>query len=310
MLEVRAVAEALLDAIERVVYGKRPILRHVMAALFGGGHVLLEDVPGVGKTTLAKALAQVIGGQFKRLQFTPDLLPADVTGVTLYDPHNGEFRFRPGPIFANIVLADEINRASPKTQSALLECMEEQTVTVDGVVHPVPRPFLVIATQNPIEHEGVYPLPESQLDRFMLRLKLGYPGREHERALLLRSPTEDPLTDLPQMIDPATVVECQRQVGEVHMEVSVQDYLLDLVAETRRDRTVRLGASPRAAMDLAAAARALALVDGRDYVRPDDLQELGPAVLGHRLLVDATVRSNGSGGDDVVRELLGKVPVP
>jgi MoxR-like ATPase len=296
--------------VERAIYGKRRVVKQTLVALLSGGHVLLEDVPGVGKTMLARALARSLGGTFRRVQFTPDLLPADVTGVTLYDQHTGQFRFRPGPVFSNVVLADEINRASPKTQSALLECMEEETVTVDGEMHSIGRPFIVLATQNPAEFEGVYPLPESQLDRFLLRLHMGYPGRDHERELLRRDPTADPLADVAPLVDVATIVECQRQVGQVHCDDRLFDYVLDLVEATRREPQVRLGASPRAAQGLATAARAAALIDGREYVRPDDIQELAPAVLSHRVMLDPSARASGIGSESLLRELVARVPVP
>lgn len=307
--EVTGVIDRIVANVEQVVYGKRRVVQQTLAAMLAGGHVLLEDVPGVGKTLLAKALARSVGGAFKRVQFTPDLLPADITGVTIYDQREETFRFRPGPVFSNVLLADEINRASPKTQSALLECMEERTVSVDGTIHAISQPFLVLATQNPIEHEGVYPLPESQLDRFMLRLRLGYPAREHERALLRRTALVDPVDALAPVADPAIIVECQRRLSEVHCDERLSDYLLDLVEATRRSDRVRLGASPRAAITLARAARGLALVEGRDYVRPDDIQAQAPAVLGHRLVLTGTA-AGGSSGEAFVRDLLQQVPAP
>ncbi len=310
MADVAVVSERIVDNVGRVVFGKRELVRNILVALLSGGHVILEDVPGVGKTMLAKSLAVSLGMVFRRIQFTPDLLPADLTGVNVFDQATGEFRFRPGPVFGNVVLADEINRASPKTQSALLEVMEEQTVTVDGEMRRVPLPFLVLATQNPIEHEGVYPLPESQLDRFMMRLSVGYPGRRHEQALLHRSPVDDPFDGLAAVCDAETLAACQRQTAAVHVDPSVDEYLLDLVEATRDHPALRVGASTRAAMDLAAGCRARALLDGRDYVQPDDVQELAPAVLAHRLVLDSAARLQVGGAEAVCRELTRRVPVP
>lgn len=310
MRDVQELAERLIVSVEQIIYGKREVVKKTIVAMLAGGHVLLEDVPGVGKTMLAKALAKSLGGTFKRVQFTPDLLPADVTGVTLYDQHQGVFRFRPGPVFANVLLADEINRASPKTQSALLESMAEESLTVDGDTYALPRPFLVVATQNPVEMEGVYPLPEAQIDRFMMKLRLGYPGRQHERALLGRATASDPTEGLVPVIEPDTFLECQRLAAEVRLDDQVRDYLLDLVEASREHEQVRLGASPRAAQALASASRALALVEGRDYVRPDDVHYLAGAVLGHRLLLMPSVGGQPEAVEQLVTELLSRIKAP
>ena len=307
---MRDVAERLARNVERVLVGKRDAIDLAIAALLSQGHLLLEDVPGTGKTTLARALAQSMGGSFKRLQCTPDLLPSDVTGVSIFDQHSSDFVFRPGPIFANILLADEINRATPRTQSAVLEAMQEAQVSADGVTRPLPRPFLVIATQNPVELEGTFPLPEAQLDRFLLRLQLGYPSETEEKDIVRRFRLASPLDELPAVIEQAELLAMQRLVRQVHLAEAVEDYLVRLVRASRVHASIELGASPRATLGLYRAAQALAALRGRGYVVPDDVKQLAPAVLGHRLITSAQSRLRGRVTADVITELLGSVPVP
>ena len=302
---------ALLGNVERVIQGKREQIHLALVCLLAEGHLLIEDVPGVGKTSLAKAIAASIGGACHRIQFTPDLLPSDVTGVSVWNRSANEFEFRPGGIFANVVLADEINRASPKTQSALLEAMEERQGTVDAHTYRLPRPFMVIATQNPIELEGTYPLPEAQLDRFLMRIPMGYPAREAEAAILdsqgVRSATVDSLTPVASAID---VADAAALVGNVHVAPEVRDYVLDLVASSRRHPDLVLGASPRGSLSLQRAARALAASFGRNYVMPDDVKRVLPAVLEHRLMLAPDAQLRGVSAYDVVRSILASVPVP
>ncbi len=307
--EVAGPAGHIIDNVSRVIFGKREVIEEALVALLCAGHVLFEDVPGVGKTMLARAFAASLGCSYKRIQFTPDLLPSDVTGVSLYDQKRQEFRFVPGPIFANVVLADEINRASPKTQSALLECMEEQQITVDGVAHPLPRPFMVMATENPIEYEGTYPLPESQLDRFMMRLRIGYPEREVERAVVLEQQRQHPIVSIGPVADAAIVFAMQRAVREVRVEERAQNYILDLVLKTRGHPQIYLGASPRGSLYLFRTAQALAAVSGLDYVLPDHVKRLAPAVLGHRIIVRPEARIAGVTAADIIREIISSVTV-
>lgn len=294
---------------EHVMVGKRHEVELVLVALLSGGHVLIEDVPGVGKTTLVRSLAKSLGCTFNRIQFTPDLLPSDVTGISIYNQRSGEFEFRPGPIFSQIVLADEINRTSPKTQSALLEAMEEGQATVDGVTHALPQPFLVLATQNPIEYEGTFPLPEAQLDRFLLRLRLGYPSAAEEAEIVERAKAQ-PLQRLEPVATPAEIVALQEQVRGQHVHADVRDYAVRLVQATRTHRDVYLGASPRASIALYRCAQALALLRGRDYVQPEDVKELAPAVLAHRLVLRPEVRLSAGRTEAVLDEILAAVPVP
>ena len=305
-----AVAQRIVDNVSRVIVGKRPVIEHALAALIAQGHVLVEDVPGVGKTMLAKSLATSIGCEFRRIQFTPDLLPSDVSGVSVYNQQSGDFQFRPGPIMSQVVLADEINRATPKTQSALLEAMEELQVTVDGVTHLLEHPFIVFATQNPIEYEGTFPLPEAQLDRFLMRISLGYPDFGEELAIIERQEQVHPIESLEPVAGPQDIVALQTAAKEIYVDAVVRDYIVHLVESTRVHRDVSLGASPRASLGLFRAGRALALVQDRDYVLPDDIKALAPAVTAHRIILSPSARMRGMRTVDVVGELLEEVAVP
>ena len=301
---------ALQQSVERALRGKPAAVRLALTSLLAGGHLLIEDVPGVGKTTLAKALAASIDATVRRIQFTPDLLPSDVTGVAIYDQETREFEFKPGAIFANVVVADEINRASPKTQSALLECMEERQVTVDGVSYELARPFIVMATQNPLEMEGTYPLPEAQRDRFTARVSMGYPDRDAELAMLDGRATVDPLSTLTPVADAATVRDLVAAVGRLYVSEAIRRYVVALVEASRRSPDLRLGASPRAGLQLLRAARAAAALAGRDHVLPDDVQALAAPVLAHRLLLTADAALGRRSAEQVVASLLATVPVP
>ncbi len=300
----------LLDNVERVIQGKTDEIRVALTCLFAEGHLLIEDVPGVGKTSLAKALARSIGGTWHRIQFTPDLLPSDVVGVSVWNRATSEFEFRPGGVFAHVVLADEINRASPKTQSALLEAMEERQATVDGQTYALPRPFIVIATQNPIELEGTYPLPEAQLDRFLMRIRLGYPARDAEIAILETHAGHATVEELDAVVTASEVASAAESVTAVHVAPALRSYVVDLVDATRRHRDLVLGVSPRGALALQRAARAWAASLGRDYVVPDDLKLLAPAVLEHRLLLSPEAQLRGTSPHDVLTSVLASVPVP
>ncbi len=301
----------ITENVERVFLGKSAVVRRSLVGLLAEGHLLIEDVPGVGKTTLARALARSIDVSFQRIQFTPDLLPGDVTGVSVYEAAKAEFTFQPGPIFAQVVLADEINRTTPRTQSALLEAMSDRQVTVDGVTHPLPQPFLVLATQNPHEFEGTYPLPESQLDRFLMRIRIGYPSRDDEKRVLTSRGRSDPLDTLEPVVGAEDVLAMQAAVREVAVEDSLYDYVLAIVAETRASRDIEIGASPRGALHLSRAAQALAFLEGREYVIPDDVKRLAVGVLAHRL-VGRTLASDGPEDEReaIVRRILDRVEVP
>ncbi len=296
--------------VQQIIVGKDDVINLALVALLCQGHILIEDVPGIGKTTLAKALAQSLGCLFKRIQFTPDLTPSDVTGVNFYNQKTGEFEFRPGPLFAQVLLADEINRATPRTQSALLEAMQERQVTVDGVTMPLSEPFLVMATQNPIEMEGTFPLPEAQVDRFMLRIKLGYPSLEEESHILVRFQRDTILPSLGPVVDADELARAQALVSEVIVDQSVREYVVRVVHATRNHVSLQLGASPRAALALHRSAQALSAIWGRDFVTPDDVKVLAPFVLAHRLILASQARLRGRSTEEIVQEVLSSVAVP
>ena len=305
-----AAARAIVDNVSRVIVGKTPVIEQTLAALIAQGHVLVEDVPGVGKTMLAKSLAASLGCQFKRIQFTPDLLPSDITGISIYNQRNGQFEFRPGPVMAQVVLADEINRATPKTQSALLEAMEELQVSVDGDTHYLAPPFIVLATQNPVEYEGTFPLPEAQLDRFLVRVSLGYPDFAEELAVIERQEQEHPIDALPSVAAPADVVRLQAAAREVYVDGLVREYIVGLAEATRSHPDVALGASPRASLGMFRISRAYALLQNRDYVIPDDVQSLAHGVMGHRIILSPAARMRRLQPREVIDRLLETVPIP
>ncbi len=307
---VTSFAEAVIANVEQVIVGKRAEIRQALIAILCEGHVLIEDAPGTGKTMLARSLAVTMGLDFKRLQCTPDLLPSDVTGVAVFNQKLREFEFKPGPVFTNILLADEINRATPRTQSALLEAMAELQVTVDGETRPLSKPFLVLATQNPIEFEGTFPLPEAQLDRFLLRLSLGYPRYAEEDQMLRDQKLGHPIDELQRAVDGAKLPELQRAVREVHVSEAVRRYILDLVHATREHPALELGASPRGSVALFRAGQARAAMDGRDYVLPDDVKAIAKVCLAHRMMTKPENALAGQGTDEVLNELLRELEVP
>ncbi len=310
MKDVQAIAERIANNVEKVIIGKRGEIQLTLVGLLCRGHLLIEDVPGVGKTMLARSIAKSIGCTFRRIQFTPDMLPSDVTGVSVFNQKTCEFEFRPGPVMAQIVLTDEINRATPKTQSALLEAMQERQVTVDGVTYPIPEPFLVLATQNPIEYEGTFPLPEAQLDRFMMRISLGYPSPEDEIAILDSQQYLHPVETLEQAIEARELLDAQEKVKEVYVDSLVKEYIVNLVDATRHHPDIYLGASPRGSLALYKTGRARAAILGRDYVIPDDIKALAMPTLAHRLIVSPSARIKEIDPRAVVEETLQSVPVP
>ncbi len=310
VLDPRIAAERILANVDCVIFGKSFETRLALVCLLSRGHLLIEDVPGVGKTMLARALARSTGCLFQRIQFTPDLLPSDVTGVSIFNPATRDFEFRPGPIMAQVVLTDEINRATPKTQSALLEAMEERQVTVDGITHPITEPFMVMATQNPIEYEGTFPLPEAQLDRFLMRVHLGYPSPTDEVLIMDAQQSAHPIDSLDQVASAAELLELQSAVREIYVDALVKQYIVTLVNATREHESVYLGASPRGSLALMRAAQSYAMLEGRDFVQPDDIKLLAYPTLGHRVIVSPGARVRNIESAQIIDECIGRVPVP
>ncbi|MEX2080995.1 MAG: MoxR family ATPase [Dehalococcoidia bacterium] len=307
---IRTIADRLQESVERVIVGKTDVVRLALVALLCEGHILLDDVPGVGKTMLARSIARSLGCSFRRIQFTPDLMPADITGIHFYNQKTGDFQFREGPLVAQVVLADEINRATPRTQSALLEAMEERQVTVEGETTLLPRPFLVIATQNPVELEGTFPLPEAQLDRFLVRLRMGYPDEDSEDEILARFESRNPLDSLTPVVEGPELVRLATELGRLHVEPAIRRYAVRIVQATRTDPSFELGASPRASLALFRSARALAAVSGRDFVLPDDVKAMAHHVLPHRLILSSQARLRGRDAAELLNDVLDRVPVP
>jgi MoxR-like ATPase len=310
MSEVKEFSERLITNIEKVIVGKRSTVELAVISLLCQGHLLIEDVPGVGKTMLARSLARSLGCSFSRIQFTPDMLPSDVTGVSIFNQVSREFEFRAGPVMSQIVLADEINRATPKTQAALLESMEEHQVTVDGITHNLPRPFMVLATQNPIEYEGTFPLPEAQVDRFLMRIRLGYPSKDDEIRVLERQQFQHPFQELEQIVAVKELTEMQEAVKSIYVSPPVKQYIVDLTNQTRAHNEVYLGASPRGSLALYRTGQALASMQGRDYVLPDDIKSLAVSTLAHRVILGPGARLRDLSAQQVVEEILNTVPVP
>ena len=309
MTRVQEFVDQVVNNVERVIVGKREIIELLMVALLCEGHVLIEDVPGTGKTMLARSIALSLGGQFKRLQCTPDLLPNDVTGVSIFNQQLGQFEFIPGPVFVNLLLADEINRATPRTQSALLEAMQEQQVTIDGVTRPLPRPFLVLATQNPIEYEGTFPLPEAQLDRFLIHITVGYPSHADEKTIMNNLRREHPINNLGKVAEGDLILTLQSEIWDVHLEETLQDYIVHIVNATREHPDLALGASPRGSLALYKTSQAKAAIAGRDFVIPDDIKALVPVTLIHRLIVKPEAELRGRNATVMLDEILENVPI-
>jgi MoxR-like ATPase len=310
MPDIKSLADRVVENVEKVIVGKADSVRLTVVGLLCQGHLLIEDVPGTGKTMLAKSLARSLGCSFNRIQFTPDMLPSDVTGVSIFNQKSQEFEFRPGPIMAQIVLTDEINRATPKTQAALLEAMEERQVTVDGITHHLPQPFMVLATQNPIEYEGTFPLPEAQMDRFLLRISLGYPAPHDEVKMMERQQIVHPVDELTQVVDAEELLQAQADVKKVSVTHEVKKYIVDIVTDTRNHREVYLGASPRGSLAMLRGAQAVAAMMGRDYVVPDDVKSIAMSALAHRVIVGSAARIREVDSREIVEEILEQIPVP
>jgi len=307
---IESISRKIRENIQKVIVGKDEVINLTLVGVLCEGHLLLEDVPGIGKTTLARALAASLGCSFKRIQFTPDLLPSDVTGINWFNQKAMEFEFKPGPVISQIVLADEINRATPRTQSALLEAMQEKQITIDGLTHALPRPFLVMATQNPVELEGTFPLPEAQIDRFLLRIEVGYPSLNEENDILLRFHANSDMPEIQPVTNPSEIIQMQNERSEVRIEDSIRDYIVRIARSTRDNPEIQLGASPRAAIALYHSAQAWAAIHGRDFVLPDDVKFMAPHVLTHRLMVSPQAQLRGRLPDQLVKDIVESIPVP